>query len=917
MKETKSAEMTPPSSGSIRSECGQAGCCSGGMDRRDFVRVLGLSAASGAAVAAGYRSRVEPAPVPEDLPFDSSWPTFRSYGQAHLDRIGLPLGGIGTGTVSLGGRGDLRDWEIMNRPAKGFVPTAGGVYPCFVVHCRDSAGRRATRLAEGPLPAGEYEGSHGSPAPNHNLPRFRHCRFDTAYPFGRVTLWDPEMPVGVFIKGFNPLIPPEADLSGLPVAVLTFELVNRSDRALTASVCGTLPNFIGMDGWETARDWKGDPIPTGARANRISFRGGERIQGLFCFSEGVDPKAATWGTMALVTAPPKTGTLTHRTGWGRQQWGGAWLDFWDDFSTDGRLEPRTYPEVDLPIGSLADELAIPARGSAEVTFLLCWHFPNRYTWTPREDFLGGRDLIGNHYATRFPDAWEVAAFAAAQLPVLRSRTERFVRTYLSGSVPDEVKEAALFTLTALRSQTSFRTPDGHFFGFEGCASKRGCCWGSCTHVWNYEQATAFLFGSLARSMREVEFAHATDERGLMSFRVELPLERARAYGKAAADGQMGCIMKMYRDWKLSGDDEFLRRLWPGVRRSLEFCWIPGGWDADRDGVMEGCQHNTMDVEYYGPNPQMGTWYLGALRSAEEMARRLGEEDFAATCRRLFENGSRWIDENLFNGEYYEHQLQLPKDRSEIAESLLIGMGAADPTRPEYQLASGCLVDQLVGQFMAHVCGLGYLLSPDRIRTTLLSIRKYNRRTTLHDHFNSMRGFALGEERALLMAAYPAERPKNPFPYFSEVMTGFEYSAAVGMLYEGLEEEGLECYRDVRARYDGLKRNPFDEAECGHHYARAMASWAGLLALSGFDYSAADGRLRFNPDRGRYFWSNGQAWGTVELEPGDSSARVTLTVEEGSLGLALLESRGYEPARLDPPLRLTRGDEREIRLRQRG
>jgi len=132
---------------------------------------------------------------------------------------------------------------------------------------------------------------------------------------------------------------------------------------------------------------------------------------------------------------------------------------------------------------------------------------------------------------------------------------------------------------------------------------------------------------------------------------------------------------------------------------VAFCWIPGGWDADKDGVMDGCQHNTMDVEYYGPNPQMGIWYLGALRAAEEMAEHVGDKPFAATCRKLFQNGRTWIDANLFNGEYYEHHIKPPKDESEIAVSLLVGMGAKDPTRPDYQLGAGCLVDQLVGQYM--------------------------------------------------------------------------------------------------------------------------------------------------------------------------------------------------------------------------
>jgi non-lysosomal glucosylceramidase len=338
---------------------------------------------------------------------------------------------------------------------------------------------------------------------------------------------------------------------------------------------------------------------------------------------------------------------------------------------------------------------------------------------------------------------------------------------------------------------------------------------------------------------------------------------------------MGCIMKLYRDWQLSGDDDLLRRLWPNAKKALAFCWVQGGWDADKDGVMEGCQHNTMDVEYFGPNPQMEAWYLGALRSAEEMARYLGDEGFEAECRALFEQGRAWSDAHLFNGEYYEHEVRPVKDVSEIYDGLLVGMGARDLSNPDYQLGPGCLVDQLVGQFMAHICGLGYLLDSEHVRTTLRSIRKYNRRENFNDHFNCMRSYVLGDEAALLMATYPKGRPERPFPYFTEVMTGFEYAAAVGMLYEGQVDEGLESIRDIRARYDGAKRSPFDEAECGHHYGRAMASWAAVLALTGFHYSAHDARMTFAARAGRHFWSTGSAWGTCELrrEAAGWSARV--------------------------------------------
>ena len=868
-----------------------------------------------------------------------TWPVLHHYDQDHLARIALPLGGIGTGTVSLGGRGDLRDWELMNRPAKGFIPGRDTrCPPSFTLSAQSEGGDAVARLLEGPLEYFEYEGASGSPAANHGLPRFGRCSFDAAYPFGRVHLSDDDVPVEVRLEAFNPLIPCDADRSGLPVAVLRYVLSNRTDVAVSAAVCGSIPNFIGMDGTDGA-----------CSENRNRYRAGDGYRGLFMASKGVDREAAQWGTMALATTAE---TVSYRTAWRQAGWGTPLLDFWDEFSAGGVLTDREAEDNDRPMASLSARVDLAPGETSSVTFVLAWHFPNRYTWTPatKEDLTVGGDTetaeedaccddadaccddesdccdggnvccdtgdrIGNYYTTRFEDAWDVVEQVVPDLPSLEADTLRFVEAFSGSDLPEVVKEAALFNLSTLRSQTCFRTPDGRFYGWEGCHDAAGCCLGSCTHVWNYEQSTAFLFGDLAQTMREVEFAHATDENGLMSFRVWLPLARARNFNRAAADGQMGCVMKMYREWQLSGDDERLRTLWPDVKKSLAFCWIPGGWDGDRDGVMEGCQHNTMDVEYFGPNPQMEFWYLGALRAAEEMARYLEDDDFAGKCRDLYERGSAWTDAHLFNGEYYEHEIRPPQCAEDIAEGLTVGMGPKDLANPDYQLGAGCLVDQLVGQYMAHVCGLGYLADSGKVRKSHESILAYNRLQDFQGHTNVMRSYVLGDESALLMASYPKDRPGNPFSYFTEVMTGFEYTAAVGMLYEGMVDEGLACIQDVRDRYDGRRRNPFDEAECGHHYARAMAAWAAHLALTGFHYSAVTKTMVLTDQPGRYFWSTGYAWGMCVVSRDGEGLKADLSVLHGALELTRLRLGDSGEAGFDPVLELAAGQEQTVLVRR--
>jgi uncharacterized protein (DUF608 family) len=614
-------------------------------------------------------------------------------------------------------------------------------------------------------------------------------------------------------------------------------------------------------------------------------------------SEGVKQESERWGEMALVTSA--TQGVTYRTAWKPQHWGSSILDFWDDFSEDGELENRVDLSSDKPMASLAVKDTLGAGQTKTVRYLITWYFPNRRAWAS--------EVLENFYSTRYSGAWEVAEKTAPQLETLENKTIEFVDAFCNSDLPEVVKEAALFNISTLRTQTCFRLTDGALYAWEGCNDKSGCCYGSCTHVWNYESATGFLYGDLAKTRRKIEFGFATRDDGMMSFRVNLPLKQISKFPKAAADGQMGTIMKFYRDWQLSGNDEYFKPLYPNVKKALSYAWIEGGWDGNQDGVMEGVQHNTMDVEYYGPNPQMSIWYLGALRAMEEMASHMEDREMAKKCRQLFESGSKWVDDNLFNGEYYYHQIIVP-DKKDIPKDHLIGMGAEDFGNPDYQLGEGCLVDQLVGQYLAHICDLGYLLDRENVGKAHAGIMKHNYRESLSDHFNCFRSYALGNEAALLMASYPGSRPDNPFPYFTEVMTGFEYTAAIGMLYEGQNENGLKCIQNIRDRYDGRKRSPFDEAECGHHYGRAMASWSAVLALTGFHYSGFDKRITFDNISGNYFWSNGYAYGNVHMEDQDQGKKITVKVLNGSLPLSSVRIEGLGEHSIPGGILLNPGEE---------
>ena len=314
------------------------------------------------------------------------WPVLKHYDQDHTHRIALPVGGIGTGTVSLGGRGNLQDWEIMNRPAKGYNPGPGRQNAPFFTLYTDAGGKKDLRLLEGPIPFFLYEGSSGAIATNHGLPRFNNVSFDAAYPFGQVNLSAPQVPVQVRIKAFNPLIPGDVDNSSIPIAVIDFELRNTSDEQVRFSICGTMQNFIGEDGVEGK-----------AEDNLNTFLEGEGFSGIYFSSDGVDKESEQWGGMALAIASP--GEISYRTAWKPVQWGSSMLDFWDDMTQDGTLENRTDATSDKPVASLAVNDVIHANETKMIRFILTWHFPNRKAWSS--------ETMLNYYCTKYENAWDV------------------------------------------------------------------------------------------------------------------------------------------------------------------------------------------------------------------------------------------------------------------------------------------------------------------------------------------------------------------------------------------------------------------------------------------------------------------------------------------------------------------------------
>ena len=438
------------------------------------------------------------------------------------------------------------------------------------------------------------------------------------------------------------------------------------------------------------------------------FRDAGSYRGLYLHAADIDNTDLEFGSMSLTTDHQN---LTVKPVWRRGGWFDFLREFWDDFS-DGRLTDLNY--TDLPADGRPDTASLglvdtlQAGESKSYRFVLSWYFPNRMaSWQRTSD-----KTIRNHYATRFENAWDVADYVFKNEKRLESETRTFHKALFDTTLPSYVLDALSANIVPLRSNTCFWTEDNRFYGWEGCFDDFGCCAGSCTHVWSYAYTLAYLFPSLQRSMRETEFLIETEADGYMTFRTfktfgetfEWPSEWGMQKPEPASDGQMGCILRIFREYKLCGDKVWLKSFWDAVKRSMFFA--VKHWDSNEDGILEGKQHNTYDIDFYGPNPLSSIYYLAALRAVEELAIVMDDIDTLQRCRKLFEKGSKNLDELLWNGEYYIQKLE-------------------DVDQYPYQHGLGCLSDQLLGQLHARALNLGDLLPAEHVKQAVKAIYKYN------------------------------------------------------------------------------------------------------------------------------------------------------------------------------------------------
>ena len=761
-------------------------------------------------------------------------PAPRCYQGRQLERIAFPLGGIGAGMVCLTGNGGLAHWSLRNRPE--FFTDLPAVATLRV-------GNGQARVLQGPVPrwrahqpwGGGFKGSGGGQEDRDF--GFRRCRaatFTGRFPFATVALDQPDWPVTVALKAWSPFIPGDADASSLPVAALAYTITNPGATAQTVEFAWHANNLLHPQHQDCLVEARPDGfvlrhVPPDAPWHHVALR--------YACSHAVTVDA-DWPD-----APGQTWMLNR-------SFPTRWLD---------RLPraDREHPERKSPGGSCYTTLVIPPGGSETIIMRLAWYAPDsdQRAGHPAEPDAAARFKAGTHrpwYAGHFASLDAVAEHWLAQYGALEHRTRAFSDALWASTLPEPMLDALAANLAILRTPTVLRQTDGRLWAWEGCHDDFGSCHGSCTHVWHYAQAIAHLFPALERTLRETELRLNQDARGHQNFRATLPLGTPDHHNHAALDGQLGGLMKLHREWRISGDDAWLRGLWPAAVQSYIFCTTT--WDPDGDGIIDQAHHNTFDIEFQGRDPMAQTFYAGACAAMAAMAEGLGADPAPYRAREQLAAAGL---ESQFNGEWFIQPGVDPATFTPVAghndARLLASRQFAALIRsegPAYQFRSGVLSECTTGLWLADQCGLAPQQPAAAVRQHLASVVTHNFRADLSEHDNPQRpAYAFGDDGGLLVCTWPAGgEPTIPFPYSDEVWTGSEYQLACHLLRTGQHAAAERIVATARARHDGEKRNPFNEQECGHWYARALASYGLLQAWGGVRYDKRARTLHLAPAR---------------------------------------------------------------------
>jgi len=850
--------------------CSSSTSCSPNVNRRQVLKGIGagMAAATGAltiplsmpVMAGPFTSEASNGPIPLDKKLDKDWvkslyargaaTTYTGWQQ--LQYIGMPISGIGTGTVYIGGDGKLWVWDIFNENHEGVVPQVYK-HPTLVNEHGSSEikERNGANYISPPAQTSPWHFEQGFAVTVNNVRRtldhqgFDDITFKGQMPIADISYRDPSTQLSVELEAMTPYIPLDTDRSSYPATIMKYSFTNNSEQNMDI----------------IAESWSENPVLQG-KANQ---------QNAHLFSENFTNETGTGFIASCKSIKPTAQMELEKE---------ADFGSFSLFCLDKKASVRAQLLHNIPVNRLINELTLKPKETKEVTFIVSWYFPNQKALFKKE-----HQNLKRWYASKYNDAKAVTLDIANSIDELTHLTRLWRDTWYDSTLPHWLLERSIIPTNALQTNTAYRLENGRFWAWEGV----GCCGGTCTHVWHYAQSVGRLFPDLERDLRErTDYGIGFQDNGAIHFRGEYN-------DKDATDGQAGVILRTYREHQMSPDAAFLKRVWPQAKKAVQFLILQDAQGSMPDGIPEGEQHNTLDAEWFGKVPVLSSLYIAALRAGEEMAHVVGDEEFAKVCHEIYQLGETNILK-LFNPEHGFFTQEIDANHKDA-----IGIG------------EGCYIDQVMGQWWASQLNLGRLYDGKIIRSALSSLWDYNFcpdmgpfRDSIETPSAKGRTYALAGEAGLVMCTWPKGGRQGDwekywqYGYFQECMTGFEHQVAGHMVWESDEEpefltKGLAIIRSVHDRYHGSKRNPYNEIECSDHYARAMASYGVYLAAAGFESDAPKGHLGFKPrmtDKGNFksAFTSAQGWGSFEIINQRKGNDITLNVKYGELALNTLSLR---------------------------
>ncbi|MBN1412845.1 MAG: hypothetical protein JW969_18535 [Spirochaetales bacterium] len=867
---------------------------------------------------------------------------------------GIPLGGIGTGSIEIRSDGAFHEWMIFNNPPwcgwnefmKAENPPLKASDFSFIIRTR-AKGEVTTRLLRN-LEQEEilysYHIPHLKPAETIKwTPRFPHAEFSYS---------DPALPVECKMTAWSPFIPHDVKNSSLPAAILSFKLKNPSKHAIDLSILGLLSNpFKVMEEAgvkntvKETNQYKGIVFSGNSIPEKHPMAGGElslsvpgpgstyeasvssgfQIAGFMNFFEefyrtgslrnNADPppeppfvpriKALMAGKISVKDFYLET-PHHFRDGF-EQMLLKEVKNFYQEISKDALrlnrdLEARWLlvmkhslstknrkifndrikedPQINTDqakLEKLLNELAIPdikksidlpkitppAGGvcraihlkpgkEQEIHFILGWYFPNHRA-------VKGEDYMGHAYEHWFSDSSQVTEYVIKNLKSLKSKTELFLDSLYSGTLPHWFKDAVNAQLTTI-VKNSFYTKSKDFGIWEGL----GCCGLATLDVTYYGSFPIIhLFPELEKAQMDLtarfqlkEGMAVYDEyflafpKNKIEFEKELEKDTSLINDKEKRKAVFKKITKItgydptgriphlfpgtfsyvdryhmidlmpkfallaHRDYQWSGDLSFLEKMWPHIKAAIDHniaqdeqgLGLPYHYGNEATDLPISSQ--TYDVwDFQGYSSYVCSIWLAALRSTAAMARILKDEKYAEKMDRLYQKAEGNMEKLLWNGEYYDLW--------------------NDP--PNKQKNEFCMTDQISGQWYMNVLNLPPLFEKKKVVSALKAIARYNSVPE-----RGLINGVLPEGKKAVWAKGIFGLPPN---YQSDTpWTGTEYAVAALFIQQGLVKKGLAIVKDVYDRYKkaGLTWNHY---ECGEHYYRAMSIWNVMQALQGFKYNA--------------------------------------------------------------------------------